>query len=154
MNFTSAVTHSHGWKRIKIATGTTFPITWRRIKGRYVALAAGVAIAVAAAIGVVAWQADSGGGNGPAPVAGSDTLGQTAQGTSLIYIVGSEAQRDSLLVDAAEQAHLLVSSGQQPGQVSAIVAPLGVPDAELLVATMLGEMNSGALVTTQIVDLR
>jgi hypothetical protein len=53
---------------------------------------------------------------------------------------------------------LQVAFGQQPGQVSAVVAPLGDARAELLVATMLGEQmwgqTSGVFGNTEIVDLR
>jgi len=154
MNFTSAVTRSNTWKRLNITTGTVFASPWKRIKPQYVSLVCGLALAIAA-IGYSGLQeAGTGGRNAPARVASNETLGHTARATYVIYIVGSQAQSDRVLADAAEVGHLLVASGQDPVHVSAIVASLGDAQAEFLVATMLGEQMSGARGSTQIVDLR
>jgi hypothetical protein len=83
-------------------TSTTFPTTCRRIRGQYIALATGVALAIAAAIGYAGWQeAGSGGKNAPTPVSQQHATSNTTRGTDSIYIVASEAQRDRLLTGAA-----------------------------------------------------
>jgi hypothetical protein len=154
MNFTNVVSQSNGWKRIRIATGTTFARPWRRIKPQYVSLVCGLSLAIAA-IGYGGLQeAGSGSRNAPEAGGGSETLRRMTRGTDLIYIVGSEAESDRVLADEAELAHLLAASGQEPRQVSAVVASLGAEFDDHVVAAMLAEANSGVLVDTQIVDLR
>jgi hypothetical protein len=84
----------------------------------------------------------------------SETLEQTNPDTYVIYIVGSEAELDRVLTDAAEVTHLLVASGQEAAHVSAIVASPGGEFDDHVVAAMLADANSGLLVNTQVVDLR
>jgi hypothetical protein len=133
---------------------TTFPTTWRHFRGWHVVLAAGIALAVTVAIGFASLQDSQSGGEAPAPVSRWQKADDADRSLDFIYIVGSEQQRDELLLGATELAHLPLGAGQQPGGVSAIVAPLGDPGAELIVATLLGEANSGLLTGAQIVDLR
>jgi hypothetical protein len=63
------------------------------------------------------------------------TAAEVARGMNIIYIVGSETQKDSVFAEAVEIANNYLGNGQ-PGQVSAFVAPPGDPNAELMVATM------------------
>jgi hypothetical protein len=154
MHFTRAVTRSNSWKRLNITTGTIFASPWKRIKPQYVSLVCGLALAIVA-IGYGGLQeAGSGGRNAPATGGGGERVRQTTRGTGLIYIVGSQAESDRVLAEAAEVAHLLLASGQEPGQVSAIVAFLGGEFDDHMVAGMLADANSGLVVNTKIVDLR
>jgi hypothetical protein len=154
MDFTSTITQGNTWKRIKSTTGTTFTSPWKRIKPLYVSLVCGLALAIAA-IGYGSLQeAGTGGRNAPATGGGSETLGQTTRGTDIIYIVGSEAESDRVLAEAAELAHLVMASGEEPGQVSVVVASPGGEFNEHVVAGMLADANSGLLVKAKIVDLR
>jgi hypothetical protein len=105
--------------------GSNLSHPWNRIEPQYVSLVCGLALAIVAIGYSGLWEAGSGGGNVPATGSGSERPWQTPRGADLIYIVGSEAERDSVLADAAEVAHLLLASGQEPGQVSAIVASPG-----------------------------
>jgi plasmid replication initiation protein len=134
---------------------TTFRTTWRQIKGQYVALATGVALAAAAAIGYAGWEeAGAGARNLPAPVGQRQATGETTQGTDFIYIVGSEAERERLLGSAVELAELQAASSVLPGQLSVIVAPEGDAQAEFSVSTVLDKRISGVIGKTQILDLR
>jgi hypothetical protein len=154
MNFTSAVTRSNTWKWIESTTGITLTSPWKRIKVQYVSLACGLALATAV-IGYAGIQ-EAGSGERSAAARGgvSETLAKTNPDTHVIYIVGSEAERDRVLTDAAEVTHLLVASGQEAAHVLAIVASPGAEFDEHVVSGMLADANSGLLVNTQVVDLR
>jgi hypothetical protein len=154
MDFTSAVIRSNTWKRLNITTGTIFASPWKRIKPQHVSLACGLALAIAVIGYTGLREAGSGERIAAARASVSETLRQTTPDTYVIYIVGSEAERDRVLADAAEVAHLLVASGQEARHVSAIVASLGGEFAEHVVAGMLADASSGLLVNTQVVDLR
>jgi hypothetical protein len=127
-------------------SSTTFPTTWRRIKGGYVALATAAALAVAAAAGI-AFTLDGGSG----PSSSSSTVQPASRmrvqpAQTYIYVVGSQKEAialemafnealalgttsdlyDVLVVDTAEAEARLQLAQKELAEVGLPGTPSGV----------------------------
>jgi hypothetical protein len=133
---------------------TTYSNTWRRIRGHHIALAAGVALAAAAAIGFADFERVSDGDVSRGLISQpSAAAGTTRAPRQVIYILDSESRRQEISMAAGELAQGYASNGLVPDFVTAVVAEPGDLQANLLLATMAGELMHYSP-NTQVVDLR
>jgi hypothetical protein len=133
-------------------SSTTFPTTWRRIKGGYVGLAAGAVLAVTAAVGI-AFTLDGGSG----PSSSSSTVQpaprvrvQPAQ--TYIYVVGS--QEEAIALEMAFNEALALGTTSDLYKVMVVDTPeaearLQLAQKELTDAGLSGNSVGVTLVETR-----
>ena len=124
--------------------GRTFPSTWQRFKALYIAAALGLSLAVAGAIGTVAWPD------------GGSALTATPPSIAVPSSVAPQASVTTIyLVDSQARADLLAASSNEGFSDVSIVLVNANPTAEEQQAlqAMFAENASGDA-NTQIVDLR
>jgi hypothetical protein len=141
---------------MNLTFGNAASNTWKSLKVQHIAAAAGIALAVSAAIGIVSWKSQT-----PAPEAVSSrsswtAVAQPASPRVVFYLAASEEQaamqRDALRLAAIEAS----SSGMPDSGVRALV--LVPASAEDVVALLAAVANAGQEDTSgtqyEIVDLR
>jgi len=134
---------------MNLSIGTTFPTTWKRTKLQYAGFAA--AIALAASVAVAAWP----GGGSPSATTGNPARPAAAssvpQPETVFYIVGSQAEADTL--EAA-----IAASGQEAAgatsEMRVIVADPADEASRLQLSVLFAEQANGVLQNTQAIDLR
>ena len=124
----------------------------RRLRGHQITLAAGIALAATAAIGFAYQGAFSDGDASRGLEWQPAAPGANLAPRQVFYIVDSESRRQEISMAVGELAHAYVG-GLPPVLVTAVVAEPGDLQANLLLATMAGELMHYAP-DAQIVDLR
>jgi hypothetical protein len=130
---------------MNLTIGNTFPNTWKRIKTQYVLAICGAALAISAAVGVGAWQADFGGGSAK-PASPAVTAAKAVPAGHTVYIVDSPEQRQAVSLDEMAAAQSGLTLGHSYEFVdSGVLGETGMADIVAAVTAHEG---------VQLVDLR